>query len=310
MSFPYTDIIATTMDAWIEKGVAFDNIFKAHPLLEWLKTNTKLDKQGGEKISVNLEYGKAPVEAISGDDTYTLSKTPIIDKGIDEWRTVITNVQFNFEDKMKNRGEAQIVDLIEKRLENAEKSVAEQLEEWFFDAQTSKQPNGLLDIASATGTFMGIPRSTYTWWKGVVKGDCTTPATLTLPLMANTYNTVSGGTELPDFIITVQDLFEKYEALCQLYLQISNTKVGDAGFMELAYKNATMRFSGFGEDDKMFFLKSPYLYLVSSPDGFFWRDEFQKVSNKLVWNAPIVFWGNFMSSNCRRQGVLCAKATT
>jgi len=297
------------MDAWIEKGVAFDNIFKAHPLLEWLKTKANIEQQGGEKIAIDLEYGKSTVTAISGDDTYTLDKPAIIDKGLDEWRTIVTNVQFNFEDKMKNRGEPQIINLIEKRIENAEKSVSEKLEEWLFDAQTGKEPNGLLDTCGDTGTFMGIPRGTYTWWKGVVKGDCTTPSTLTLPLMANTYNTISGGTELPTFIITVQDLFEKYEALCQVYLQVTNTKIGDAGFQELAYKNAIMRFSGYGEDNKMFFLNDKYIYLISAPDGFFWRDEFQKVSNKLVWNAPVVFYGNLEASNCRRLGYLCCKAT-
>jgi len=308
MAFPYGDVVATTLDAWIEKGVAFDNIFKAHPLLEWLKTHANLEQRGGYQIDVDLEYGTQAGKWISGNDTYSETFSAFIDKGLDSWRSYVVNIQFNFDEKMQNRGEAQIINLIEKKIKNGEKSISEELEEVLFDAQTGSEPNGLLNICTASGTFMGIDRATYPWWKGVVGGLVATPSTLTLPLMANIYNSISGGTELPDFIISPQDLFEKYEALCQTYLQIVNTKVGDAGFQELAYKNAIMRFSGYAETNKMFFLNSEYLYLISAPDGFFYRDEFKRASGKLVWDAPIVWYGNFMCSNCRRQGMLSAKA--
>lgn len=306
MAFPYGDLVATTLDAWIDKGVAFDNIFKAHPLLEWLKTHANLEIRGGVEIDVDLEYGTQTGKWMSGNDTYSETFSAFLDKGIDSWRSYVVNVQFNFDEKMQNRGEPAIMNLLKKKIENAEKSISEELEEVLFDAQTGKEPNGLIDITTNSGTFMGIAKGTYSWWDGV--GGGSTATTLTLPNMANIYNSISGGTELPDFIITVQDLFEKYETLCQIYLQISNTKIGDAGFQELAYKNAVMRFSGYGEANMMFFLNSKYLYLISAPDGFFYRDEFERASGRLRWDAPIVFYGNFCASNCRRQGVLICKA--
>lgn len=303
MAIPYADIVATTLDAWIEKGVAFDNIFKAHPLLEWLKTHANIEQQGGYQIGVDLEYGTQTGKWISGNDTYSETFSAFITKGLDDWRTYVVNVQFNFDEKMQNRGESQVINLIEKKIENAEKSIAQQLETEFFGTQSGSDPNGLLDITNITTSFMGIDKDAETWWRGVIESPS---VTFSLAKMATIYNSISGGTELPDFIITTQLLFEKYEALLQPILRLVNTKVGDAGFQELAYKNATMRFSGYCIDTAMFFLNSKYLYLVSAPDGFFYRDEFERGSGRLRWDVPIVFYGNLLSSNCRRQGVLYA----
>jgi len=306
MAFPYGDIVATTLDAWIDKGVAFDNIFKAHPLLEWLKTHANIEQQGGYQIAIDLEYGEQTGSWISGNDTYSETFSAFIDKGLDDWRSYVANVQFNFDEKMQNRGEPQIINLIEKKISNTEKSISKELETELFDARSSKEINGLLEICTASGTFMGINRATYSWWNGVVEASATTYSTLSLGSMATIYNSISGGTELPNFIITEQALFEKYESLVREYLKVYDLKVGDAGFQELAYKSAVMRFSGYAESNLMFFLNSKYLYLISAPDGFFYRDEFERGSGRLRWDAPIVFYGNFMCSNCRRQGMLYA----
>ena len=306
MAFPYGNLIATTLDAWIDKGVAFDNIFKAHPLLEWLKTHSTIEQQGGVKINTTLEYGTQTGKWISGNDTYSETFSAFLDKGIDDWRSYVVNAQFNFDEKMQNRGEPAIMDLLKKKISNAEKSISEELEDKFFNYQTGSEPNGLLDVTTNSGVFMGINKTTYSWWAGV--GGGSTATTLSLSNMANIYNSISGGTELPDFIITAQDLFEKYEAECQNLLRITNTKIGDAGFQELAYKNAIMRFSGYAEANMMFFLNSKYLYLISAPDGFFYRDDFERAAGRLRYDAPIIFYGNLCSSNCRRQGVLICKA--
>ena len=308
----YDRLTSTTLAKYRKRMT--DNIFTARPLTYWLFNKNRIRfESGGTKVVEPLVYagvGGSVAASYSGFDTITLSNVDAVD-GIAaaefDWRQYWGWLSISGIEDAKNRGDEAVLNLYEAKIMQLEESMGDGFNTMFYadgTGNTNKDWLGLGIAVEAAGTFGGIDRATYTWWQSYEEN---TAAALTVPQMATAYNTVSKGNDTPDFIITTQTLFEKYEALVQPNLRYQDAKTADAGFQNLVYKGAPVMFDTACTSGVMYFLNSKYLGIVGHKNNWFKLSEKREPTNGDAVYQMIKCYGNLTARNCKRLGKLTAK---
>jgi hypothetical protein len=288
-----------------------DNVFTARPL-----TYTLMDKgrirmlNGGTKIVEPLIYGQNDtVKSYSDYDSINLTPQTGISAAEYEWKQYAASISISGIEEAKNNGEAEIINLLEAKIMQAEESLREGFNQMFFSDGTGnsgKNWNGLGNLVESSGTVGGIDRAGTgnSFWQSYEENTATA---LTLAQMATAYNTVSVGNDHPDTILTTQTLFEKYEALLQPQLRYTDTKTADAGFQNLLFKAAPIMYDVHCTAGVMYFLNTKYITLVGHSAKWFQQTDFIRPEDLDARYALIMCYGNLTVRNCKKQGKLTAK---
>ncbi len=286
-----------------------DNIFTARPLTYMLNEKGRIRMlNGGTKIVEPLVYAtNDTIGSYSGYDTISLTPQAGISAAEYDWKQYAGSISISGIEEAKNNGEAEIINLLEAKIMQAEESLREGFNTMFFadgTGNSSKNWNGLSNLVDNTGTVGNIDSATYTWWKSYKESTATA---LTLAMMATAYNSVSVGNDHPDVLLTTQTLFEKYEALLQPNLRYTDTKTADAGFQNLLFKAAPVMYDTGCTAGVFFFLNSKYLTLCGHSAKWFQQTEFIRPEDLDARYALIMCYGNLTVRNRAKQGKLTAK---
>ena len=303
----FDNLLTTTLANY--RKTLTDNVFTARPLTYTLMEKGRIRMlNGGTKIVEPLIYGlNDTVGSYSGYDSIALTPQTGISAAEFEWRQYAASISISGIEEAKNNGDAEIINLLEAKIMQAEESMREGFNTMFFadgTGNSSKNWNGLDNLVDNTGTVGNIDSSTYTWWKSYKE---TTATALTLAQMATAYNSVSVGNDHPDTLLTTQLLFEKYEALLQPNLRYTDTKTADAGFQNLLFKAAPVMYDTGCTAGTFFFLNSKYLTLVGHSDKWFSQTAFISPEDTDARYALIMCYGNLTVRNRAKQGKLTAK---
>jgi hypothetical protein len=303
------ELLATTVANYRDQLT--DNVFQARPL-----TNHLMDKgrvrmlDGGTKIVEPLIYGEnSTVGSYAGYDTISLTPQSGISAAEFDWKQYAVSIAISGIEEAKNNGEQALVNLLEAKVMQAEESMKEGFNGMFFGDGTGNSGanwNGLENLVEASGTVGGINRATAgnEFWRSYEEN---TAGALTQADMTTAYNTVSVGNDHPDFIITTQTLFEKYESLLTPQLRYTDTKTADSGFQNLLFKAAPVTFDVDCPTGNMYFLNSKYLTLVGHSSKWFSQTEFVRPENMDARYALIFCYGNLTVRNAKKQGKLTAR---
>ena len=303
----FDNLLTTTLANY--RKTLTDNVFTARPLTYTLMEKGRIRMlNGGTKVVEPLIYGlNDTVGQYSGYDSIALTPQTGISAAEFEWRQYAASISISGIEEAKNNGDAEIINLLEAKIMQAEESMREGFNTMFFSDGTgnsSKDWNGLDNLVDNTGTVGNIDSSTYTWWKSYKESTSTA---LTLAQMATAYNTVSVGNDHPDTLLTTKTLFEKYEALLQPQLRYTDTKTADAGFQNLLFKAAPVMYDVHCTAGVFYFLNSKYITLVGHSDKWFSQTEFIKPEDTDARYALIMCYGNLTVRNRAKQGKLTAK---
>lgn len=288
-----------------------DNVFTARPLTYHLIEKGRIRMlNGGTKIVEPLIYGQnSTVKSYSGYETIDLTPQEGITAAEYDWKQYAASIAISGIEEAKNNGEQEIINLLEAKIMQAEESMRESFNQMFFSDGTGnsgKNWNGLGNIVSATATLGGIdPTATgNAFWKSYVDS---TAGALSLADMSKAYNSVSVGNEHPDFMLTTQTLYEKYESLLMPQLRYTDAKTADAGFQNLLFKSAPVTYDVHCPAGNFFFLNSKYLTLVGHSGKWFQQTEFIRPENMDARYALIMSYGNLTCRNRAKQGKLTAR---
>ena len=303
----FDNLLTTTLANY--RKTLTDNVFTARPLTYTLMEKGRIRMlNGGTKIVEPLIYGlNDTVGSYSGYDSIALTPQTGISAAEFGWRQYAASISISGIEEAKNNGDAEIINLLEAKIMQAEESMREGYNTMFFGDGTgnsSKDWNGLGNLVESGNTVGGIDSNTYTWWKSYEEN---TSAALTLAQMATAYNSVSVGNDHPDTLLTTQTLFEKYEALLQPNLRYTDTKTADAGFQNLLFKAAPVMYDTGCTAGTFFFLNSKYLTLVGHSDKWFSQTAFISPEDTDARYALIMCYGNLTVRNRAKQGKLTAK---
>lgn len=300
-----------------------DNIWTARPLTYHLMEKGRIRMlNGGTKIVEPLIYGSnGTVAPYSGYDNVSLTPQEGMTAAEYEWKQYAGSIAISGIEEAKNNGEAEVINLLEAKIMQAEESMREGFNQMFFGngtdtlgkngsgvpdgSNSGKSWNGLDNLISATSTVGGIDptASGNDFWKSYVSAPATDTA-LTLGDMTTAYNTVSVGNDHPDLCLTTQSLFEKYESGLTAQLRYTDTKMADAGFQNLLFKDIPVVYDVHAPAKTMFFINSKYLSLVGHSDKWFQQTEFVRPPAQDARFALMFCYGNLTVRNRKKQGKL------
>ena len=303
----FDQILSTTLKNYIPKLT--DNIFSARPLFYALTNGQTIRRiSGGAKIVVPIIYGtNSTAASYSGSDTISTTAQTGISAAEYDWKQYAVTITINGIEEAKNNGEAEIIDLLEGKIMQAEETVIENMNTMFWadgTGNSSKDWIGLDLIVGKPNTALGgidPTDSGNSWWASTETNE---GGALALVTMANVYNTVSVGNDQPTILIGTQAVYESYEALLQPQLRYSDANTADAGFQNLLYKGAPVTFDGAATTGELMFLNTKYLRLVAHSDVWFKPTPFVRPTNQDARYAQILSYGNLTCSNRARQGYM------
>ncbi len=319
----YNDIFTTTLEN--RAGNLADNVSKNNALLLKLKEKGNLRSiSGGSKILEELEYGEGDLTWYSGYDTITYTPKQLFTAAEYSWKMCAVPVAVSGEDLLKNSGKERIVDLFEKRIDNAMKTMSNKMASALYGDGTGSSGKAIGGLAllvadnPATGTVGGINRATTgnEFWRNK---STTATAALTKdtirPAMDKMYISLCRGTDKPDLIVAGDSMYSLYEQSLVQLQRFTESKMADAGFEALKYKGADVIFDG-GQggscpDGKMYFLNTDYLYLRSHDERNMKVIGGERMAVNQDALYKIIGWaGNMTMSNASLQGVLSDKASS
>lgn len=304
-------LLTTTMQIYRPK--MNDNIFTACPFFWFLYTKgRKKSQDGGANILVPLMYGKnTTARSYSGYGTLDVTPQDGMTMAIYPWRYESASISISGPEERKNSGEGRAIALLSAKIEQAEKSLQEELNRQMFLDGTGNAGQDIfglnLLVEEEEGGWLsdvaGINRTNETWWRNQAS-DMTglSFATNGLNYMRTMYNNCSKGNIHPDLILSNQTIYEYYEKLLAPNERFTDMGVGDAGFQNLKFKGSVMMYDTYCPSQTMFFLTTEYFELMVDSERDFFNSPFQKPINQDAKIAQIFWYGNLLLSNSARQG--------
>lgn len=302
-------ILSTTLNNYVPKLT--DNVFSARPLFYALTNGQSIRRiSGGAKIVVPIIHGKnSTTTSYSGTDTFSdISAQTGISAAEYDWKQYAATITIDGMEEAKNNGEAQIIDLLEGKIFQAQESIIEDMNTMLWadgSGNSGKDWDGVAklvdDVDVAVTDVGGINPNTNAFWASSVTNSV---GTLTTAAMATMYNNVSVGNDQPSIIVTTQAAYEAYENLLTDQIRYTDTDVADAGFQNLLFKGAPITFDDACPSGEMYFLNTKYLRLVGHSDVWFKATPFVRPNNQDAVFSQILTYGNLTCSNRSRQGKL------
>lgn len=314
-----SEIVTTTMYNRSKKLA--DNVSNNNALLQRLEAKGKRKPfSGGRQIMQELEYGENSTFGwYSGYDPLNISPSDVFTAALYDIKQASVAVSISGLEELQNNGDQAMIDLLESRISNAEKTMRNQMANAVYGDGTAgagKAIGGLQLLVSDTGlgTVGGINAATWNFWRNVVFG-----AVADGGAVASTANMVSymdrvwlqlvRGTDKPDLIVADNNYYRMYMESLQPQQRFTGADMAQAGFESLKFMSADVVFDGgiggAAPINHMYFLNTDYMYMRPhtkreyvplSPDRFSTN---QDAMVKLIGWA-----GNMTTSGRKFQGVL------
>ena len=300
-----------------------DNVTNNNALLMKLSEKGNIKPfSGGTNIVQELEYAEnSTYKRYSGYETLDISPSDVFSAAEFDIKQIAVAVSISGLEQLKNSSKEKMIDLLESRIKNAERTFANNMSTDIYSdgtASSGKQIGGLqLIIADdpAVGTVGGINKATYTFWRSQeydFSDESATPSSTTIQTAMNQlYLDCARNTDRPDLIVADNTYFRYYWESSQANQRFSNDKLAAAGFDNLRFMGADVCFDG-GQGgacpaNRMYFINTDYLFLRPHKDRNMVPldpDRFAVNQDAMV---KLIGWaGNMTASNLSVQGVIQA----
>lgn len=314
-----SEIVTTTLRN--RSGVIADNMSKNNALLMRLSKRGKVKPvSGGRTIVQELSYAEnSTFQYYSGYETLNVSPSDVISAAEYDWKQASVAVSISGLEQAQNSGPDAILDLLESRIEVAEKTMQNNLSAGMYSDGTGssgKQIGGLQLLVADTvtsGTVGGINQGTYTFWRNQTFQTTTeissAASAANIQRCMNTlYLRCQRQSDKVDLIMADNNYYQFYWASLQAIQRITSAEMGEAGFTSLKYMNAdVVADGGIGGG-----CPTNHLYMLNT-DYIYWRPHRERnmvpldTVRSLNQDATVqlVIWmGNMTASNRELQGVM------
>lgn len=320
----FTELVATTFRK--HRKEVIDNVSNNNALVRRIVDKGQYrTEDGGLSIAVPLEYAQNQTyQRYSGYDTLNIGASDVISAAEYQWRQIALNVVASGLELRTNRGDTQIINLVKQRVKNAIRTFKNNFSaDIYGDGTLANQIDGLQKLVAdaGTGTVGGIDSSTWAFWKNQVQsaaapiqgGGAITPSKATMEdLMLPLWLALVRGDDKPDLIVADNNYFTFFEqsqtSLKRYTPADGKAGTGNAGFMELKYKNADVIFDGGSgiPSNHMYFLNTDYIELVVHKDADLTVMDEMKPYFQDAAVIPVIWQGNMTVANRHLQGALKA----
>lgn len=319
----FTEIVTTTLRN--RSKVLADNVSENNALLSRLQKrgNIKL-VSGGRTIVRELEYAEnGTFKRYSGYETLNIAPSDVFTAAEFDWKQAAVAVSISGLEQLQNSGPEAVIDLLESRIRNAERTMSNNIASDIYSDGTSdsgKQIGGLallIDSTPTTGTVGGIDASVAAnaFWRNIASTGTTITSSNIQAQMNAVWVQLKRGMDAPSVIISDNSLYTHFWTSLQAIQRITGTSEGRAGFETLKFNTADLVLDGGvggnAPTSTMFFINDNYLFYQPHRDRNMvplGDDRFSVNQDAMV--KLIGFAGNMTVSNRRLQGVLVGASGT
>lgn len=318
-----SEIVATT--ARSRSGELQDNVSKNNALLNRLKQRGRIKPiSGGRTIVEEMDYAEnATFMWYSGYDQLDISPSDVITGAEFNYAQAAVAISMSGLEELQNSGKEVLLDLLEARMENAMRTMANNISVGLYSDGTGyggRQINGLQILIAdnpTTGTVGGINRANWVFFRNqkysaTSDGGGAASATNIQSYMNAMWLRTVRGADAPDLIVADANFFGHYWASLQAIQRITTTDgPAGSGYSSLKYMNADVVFDGgIGGGcpaNHMYFLNTNYLKFRPHRNRNMVPIGGKRMSvNQDATVELIGFAGNLTLSNALLQGVLIA----
>src|SRR5262252_55985 len=241
------EIVTTTLRN--RSGVLADNVTKNNALLSKMKRSGSIKPvSGGRTIVQELEYNEnGTYQRYAGAQVLNISPSDVFTAAEFDWKQAAVAVTWNgLEVDVQNTGAEQVIDLLEGRIGNAEKTFTNNLN---YDMYSNGTADGGLQMggiqllvadAPISGTVGGIDRAMWPFWRnfmfsGTGNGGAAVSATNIQNYMNQMWLGTKRGSDTVNLVVADNNYFSFYWSSLQTIQRITRTDQGEAGFRALDY---------------------------------------------------------------------------
>jgi hypothetical protein len=266
-----SDIVATTIQN--RSGKIADNVTDNNALLKVLnKRGNARPFSGGNTILQELSFAEnGNVGYYSGYDLLPVAAQDVISAAEFTIKQAASPVVISGLEELQNSGKEQIIDLLEGRINVAEASLANLLANGVYSDGTGsggKQITGLnaaVPLDPTTGTYGGINRATWTFWRSQIDNDGAAPTSATIQGIFNAlYASQCRGSDHPDLIVVDSAHWATYMASLQANQRFMDADTANLGFPTVKFMGSNVVLDGaLGGNcpaNTAFFLNTKYLF--------------------------------------------------
>ncbi len=271
MAFPnISDIIATTIESRTRQIA--DNVTKNNIILAKLSQRGRIKTfSGGSKIYQELSFAEnSNFGWYSGYDLLPVGVSDVISAAEFTIKQAAAPVTISGLEQLQNAGREAMIDLMESRLNVAESTMANGCSQALYSDGTGssgKEIDGLnaaVPANPATGTYGGIDRATWTFWRSQTQSATLTAANIQENMNA-LYAKMVRGADRPDLILFDNNLWQLYVASLQTQQRFTEPTVGALGFPTLKFMGdidvaLDGGIGGFCPANTGFFLNTNYIH--------------------------------------------------
>lgn len=316
------EIVTTTLRN--RSGKLADNVTNNNALLARMKKKGSVQTvSGGRTIVQELEYAQnGTYQRYAGYQTLNISPSDVFTAAEFDWKQAAVAVTWNgLEIDVQNTGKEQVLDLLESRIKNAEKTMSNNLS---FDLYSNGTADGGLQVgglqlliadAPTSGVVGGIDRSVWPFWRnqsfsGNTNGGAAVSATTIQGYMNQLWLLCKRQNDVPDLWIADNNYFQYYWSSLQSIQRIQQADTGEAGFQTLKYMGSDVVADGaIGAAcpaNHMYAINTDYLkYRPSSKRNMVPLETVSSINQDA--SVRLIVWaGNMTLCNAQLSGVLIA----
>lgn len=310
-----SEIITTTLRN--RSGKLADNITDNIAILNRLKAKGRVRPfSGGRTIVEELEYAdNSTYKRYSGYEVLDISPQDVFTAAEFDIKQIAVAVSISGLEQLQNSGPEQVIDLLEKRITNAEKSMKNGMAaDMYSTGSASNQIGGLQLLVSTTpttGTVGGINASAWSFWRNNIEdyGASVMSATTIQAHLNAMYLDLVRNTDKPDLILSDSTMYSAYLASMQTIQRVTSDKMASAGFTSLKFMEADFVLDG-GQGGNcpagyVYFLNTDYIHYRPHRDRNMVPIGPDRFSTNQDATVKLIGWaGNMTVSNRQLQGVM------
>ena len=319
MAFPNTtDIVATTIQSR-SRAIA-DNVTKNNALLAKLNMRGNIKPiSGGNTILQELSYAQnANGGFYSGYDLLPVAAADVISAAEFNIKQLACPVVISGLEMLQNSGKEQFIDLLEGRINVAESTMSNLLAQSIYSDGTGTGGKEITGLNAAvpsdptTGTYGGINRATWTFWRSQLYDFSTqsvTPSATTIQAAMNSmWASQVRGSDRPDLIVSDSIYWTYFMTSLQAIQRFSSPETGSLGFPTIKFMDADVvldgGIGGYIGSSLMFSLNTKYIFLRPHKDrNMVALSPNKRYSVNQDAEVQILGWaGNLTSSGAQFQG--------
>ena len=281
MALSLTELQSIT-DFYVEK-TPNDIYFKSNILLYKLLGGEKGTHTipGGKKIQVVLEYAGGNSNAYGASTKLPLNKTEIYNAAFFRWAAYYAGVTIDLDDQRQNSGDLAIVNLVEGKLKNAQKSIRSTMgTDIYAAAADTNHFSGLGDLfLTTTSTAYGeIAEDDMADWKAVKNTTVEAISFKVMQALRRSCSIDDNNEGKPNLYITTELLKDGFERTLQTQARYSDVRLVNAGFDNILFGGAPVVTDNKQTAGYMDALNLNFLDILTHSDYNF---------TKPVWASPI-----------------------